>query len=46
MKKSVHNMKVNNELKLNVAEQEDDIKYLKEYLKKRLCVSHVIKHLY
>ena len=27
--KAVHSMKVNNELKLNVAEQEDDIKYLK-----------------
>ena len=31
--------KVNNDLKLNVDEQQDDIKHLKEYLKeKALCV--------
>ena len=46
MKKTVHNMKVkkankvNNELKLNVAKQQDGIKHSKEHLnEKAVCVA-------
>ena len=48
-------MKVKNLLKLNVDEQKDSKKHLNEYCdiddidpheKKRLCVQHVMNHLY